>query len=408
MKCRYCNAVVTTLFLDLGNSPPSNSFILEENLNEREVFYPLKVYVCGECFLVQIEEYKRATDIFDNFYPYFSSYSKMWLSHAKAYVEDMCEMHGVTRDTKVVEIASNDGYLLQYFVKKGIQVLGIEPTGNTAQVAMDKGIPTVVDFFTSKLAKELVEAGKEPALLLGNNVLAHVPDINDFVRGLKILLNDKGIITLEFPHVLQLVQFVQFDTIYHEHFSYFSLFTVDNIFKKHGLTVYDVQEISTHGGSLRIFAKHSENNEINLEDRVQLLLDKEIQSGVNTLTYYQDFRTKVLKLKLDFLEFLVEQKKQGKKIVAYGAAAKGNTLLNFYGVKEDFITFTVDASPAKQGKFMPGSKIPIVAEGELRKHKPDYVVILPWNIKEEIVEQLEYIRNWNGKFVLPIPELKIF
>lgn len=407
MNCRFCKAPLEHVFIDLNNSPASNSFLTKEELNEPEIFYPLKVYTCTNCFLVQVDEYKKSDAIFNKEYAYFSSYSKDWLAHSKAYVQKMVERFGFDSTSSVMEIASNDGYLLQYFKEKNIPILGIEPTANTAKVAMDKGIETVVDFFGVRLAKELATKNRKADLLLGNNVLAHVPDIVDFVSGMKILLKDSGIITMEFPHLLQLINNNQFDTIYHEHFSYLSFYTVKKIFESAGLKLFDVEELSTHGGSLRIYATHADNNEQSVSNHVQLLSDKEFSYGIDTIEYYSGFTQKAFKAKIQLLEFLIEQKKLNKKVVAYGAAAKGNTLLNYCGVKNDLIDFVVDANPHKQNKFLPASHIPVVGEIEIKKTKPDYILILPWNLKMEITAQLDYIKEWGGKFVIPIPETEI-
>lgn len=407
MKCRFCENPLRHEFADLVNSPPSNSYLRAEQLNEPEVFFPLRVFVCEKCFLVQIDEYKKAGEIFDENYAYFSSFSKSWLAHSKKYVEMMTERFGFNEASQVIEIASNDGYLLQYFAEKNIKVLGIEPTLSTAQAARAKGIESWTEFFGVKLAERLKAENRQADLLLGNNVLAHVPDLHDFVGGLKIALKANGVITMEFPHVLQLVENNQFDTIYHEHFSYLLLHTVKEIFASKGLEIFDVQEISTHGGSLRIFAKNAENETHERSETVEKLLEKEKQSGLTDIKYYLDFQPKVEKVKLDLLAFLIEQKHAGKRVAAYGAAAKGNTLLNFCGVKKDLIDFVVDASPYKQGMFLPASHIPIVDESFIRREKPDFVLILPWNIKEEIFEQLKYIRDWDGKFAVAVPCLEI-
>jgi len=395
------------VFIDLVSSPASNSFLLYSQLNEPEVFYPLKVFACHKCFLVQLDEYKKFESIFDNQYAYFSSYSKSWLQHAKRYVESMTERFEYNELSQVIEIASNDGYLLQYFLGIKIPVLGIEPTANTAEAAIKKGINTVVDFFGTRLANQLTSKNIKADLLLGNNVLAHVPDIIDFVGGMKIILKDTGVITMEFPHLMQLVANNQFDTIYHEHFSYLSFHTVKKIFESQGLEMFDVDEIQTHGGSLRIYAKHKEDDSKLISPNVAALLKKETDEGMATIGYYNNFQQKALKVKYDFLAFLIEEKKSGKKIAAYGAAAKGNTLLNYCGIKNDLIDFVVDASPHKQNKFMPASHIPIVKEEILRETKPDYIIILPWNLSDEITVQLSYIKDWGGRFVVPIPDLKL-
>ena len=406
MKCRFCQTPLTHEFIDLGNAPPSNAFLSEEQLNEPEVFFPLKLYVCHHCFLVQIDEYKASEDIFANDYVYFSSYSSTWLAHARAYADMISDRLHLGSDSHVVEIASNDGYLLQNFVEKRIPCLGIEPTSGTAKVAREKGVPVLCEFFGEKLARELKAGSKQADLLLGNNVLAHVPDINDFVKGLKIALKDTGTITMEFPHLMQLVAQSQFDTIYHEHFSYLSFYTVREIFQAHGLVIYDVEELPTHGGSLRIYAGHERAGHVVTED-VEKLLVREKAEGMRSLDYYTQLGQAAEKIKLDLLEFLVRAKKEGKKVAAYGAAAKGNTLLNFCGVKSDLIDFAVDASPYKQGKFLPASHIPVLHPAEIKQQRPDYVLILPWNIADEIVGQETGIKDWGGSFVMAIPHLKV-
>jgi len=405
MKCRFCQTGLKHVFIDLFNSPASNSFLTIEQLNEPEYYYPLKVYVCHQCFLVQIDEYKKSATIFDKSYVYFSSYSRSWLQHAANYVDMMIDRFGFSEKSKVVEIASNDGYLLQYFVQKNIPVLGIEPAANTAEAAKEKGVESVIDFFGVRLAQTLSQQGVKADLLLGNNVLAHVPDIVDFVKGLKILLNDRGVITMEFPHLLQLIRHNQFDTIYHEHFSYLSFTTVKKIFEAAELEMFDVQEISTHGGSLRIYAKHPEDRSKEISPNVTMLLDKE--KGFSDVDYYSGFQHQALNIKMSFLDFLITQKKTGKKVAAYGAAAKGNTLLNYCGIKSDLIEYVADANPHKQNKFLPGSHISVVSETYLKEQKPDYVIIFPWNIKEEIQAQLSYIKEWGGKFVMAIPSFHI-
>jgi 2-polyprenyl-3-methyl-5-hydroxy-6-metoxy-1,4-benzoquinol methylase len=407
MQCRFCKTELEHVFIDLANSPASNSFLTKEQLNEPEVFYPLKVYTCHKCFLVQVDEYKKSDDIFNSDYVYFSSYSTTWLEHARRYTAKMIERFHYSSQSKVVEIASNDGYLLQYFRLKDIPVLGIEPTANTAKVAIEKGIDTIVDFFGVRLAKELKAKGIEADLLLGNNVLAHVPDIVDFVGGMKILLRADGVITMEFPHLVQLIDNNQFDTIYHEHFSYLSFYTVREIFASQGLELFDVEELPTHGGSLRIYAKHKDDKSKSVSLNVNALLKKEDAKGITRLSYYNNFGEKALKVKLNLLSFLIEQKKNGKQVAAYGAAAKGNTLLNYCGVKNDLVEFVVDANPNKQNKYLPSSHIPVVNDAYLKTEKPDYVLILPWNLKDEIMNQLKYIKEWGGQFVLPIPQLAI-
>lgn len=407
-QCRHCRSELNIEFVDLGFSPPSNSFLKMEALLQPEINFPLRILVCDTCYLVQIEEYASHSDIFSSDYAYFSSYSSSWLAHAKRYTENMIERFGFNSDSQIIELASNDGYLLQYFKEKNIPVLGIEPTANTAKVAEEKGIKSIVDFFGTRLAKLLVSEGYRADLLLGNNVLAHVPDINDFVQGMKIVLKENGVITMEFPHLLQLIQWNQFDTIYHEHFSYLSFITVNRIFESCGLHVFDVEELSTHGGSLRIFACHEEDRTKQHTERVINMTLLEEGIGLNKIETYQGFQKKAEKVKDEFVRFLIEAKTSGKYVAGYGAAAKGNTLLNFCGVRKDLLKFIVDASPHKQNKFIPGMHIPVVEESWIRKHQPDYVVILPWNIKEEISMQLNYIREWGGKFVIAVPELLIF
>lgn len=406
MNCRFCQTELTHTFIDLVNSPASNSFLTKEQLNEPETFYPLKVFTCHNCFLVQIDEYKKSDAIFNSEYVYFSSYSTSWLAHAKAYTEKMIHKFRFDGGSQIVEIASNDGYLLQYFKEKDIPVLGIEPTANTAAVAAGKGIESVTAFFGTALAEKLVTENRKADLLLGNNVLAHVPDIVDFVKGMKLLLKETGVITMEFPHLMQLVDNNQFDTIYHEHFSYLSFFTVKQIFESAGFTLFDVEELPTHGGSLRIYAKHQDATYA-VTENVALLLEKENRKGISRLSYYEGFQSKALNVKLELNQFLIDSKKEGKKIAAYGAAAKGNTLLNYCGIKNDLIDYVVDANPNKQGKWLPASHIPVMSETQLRNDQPDYVLILPWNLEKEILEQLSYIKDWGGKFVIPIPSLKI-
>jgi 2-polyprenyl-3-methyl-5-hydroxy-6-metoxy-1,4-benzoquinol methylase len=407
MVCRFCKNELQHTLIDLVNSPASNSFLQKDQLNEPEVFYPLKVFICDNCFLAQIDEYKKSAAIFDSGYVYFSSYSQTWLDHARRYTEYMIERFGLSEKSTVIEIASNDGYLLQYFKERNVPVLGIEPTSNTAEVAKQKGIETIVDFFGVPLAKKLVKNNTGADLLLGNNVLAHVPDIVDFVAGLKLLLNPEGVITFEFPHLLQLIENSQFDTIYHEHFSYLSLYAVKQIFESQALKIFDVEELETHGGSLRIFASHSNDNSKIISNNVAQLLEKEKSNGLQDLAYYRNFQEKAFRIKTDLLQFLLKEKTSGKKIAAYGAAAKGNTLLNYCGVKNDLIDFVVDRNPNKQEKWLPGSHIPVVNEDYLKLQQPDFVLILPWNLRNEIILQLSYIKDWGGKFVIPIPKLEI-
>ncbi len=406
VKCRFCGQELKDTFVNLGLSPLSNSYVKKDALNKGEYFFPLHVRVCQNCFLVQLEEYESPADIFTD-YAYFSSYSDLWLAHAKKYVEMVTKRFSLTENSQVVEIASNDGYLLQYFLEKNIPVLGIEPAKNVAKVAIAKGIHTISEFFGAELAEKLVTEKGRADLLLGNNVLAHVPDLNDFVAGLNILLNDDGVITMEFPRLLNLIAENQFDTIYHEHFSYLSLLTVQKVFATHGLRIFAVQELNTHGGSLRIFACKESCLKHQQEESVGQLLAKEIAFGLDKIDTYLDFSEKVKKVKYDLLQLLVELKNQGKTIVAYGAPAKGNTLLNYCGVKNEFLDYTVDRSPHKQGLFLPGTQIPILDPAEILQTKPDYVLILPWNLKEEIMSQLEYIRQWEAKFILPIPKVEV-
>ena len=407
MNCRFCNAKLNFEFVDLINSPPSNSFLTKDQLNKPEKFYPLKLFLCDKCLLVQIEEYKKSNEIFNENYLYYSSFSKLWLEHAKNYVDLVLKRFELNKDSLVIEIGSNDGYLLQFFQDLAIPSLGIEPSSKTAKVAKEKGIEVIEDYFSISLAEKLREQNLKADLLVGNNVLAHVPNVNDFVQGLKILLKDRGVITMEFPHLMQLIENTQFDTIYHEHFSYFSFITVSKIFEHHSLEIFDVEELLTHGGSLRIYAKHQEDNTKTISANVKTLIDKESSRKMNSIEYYRNFQEKVDKLKNTFLKFLINQKLKGKTIIAYGAAAKGNTLLNYCGVKKDLISFIVDISPYKQGRFLPASHIPIVNESEISKVKPDFIVILPWNIKNEIMNQLSYTKEWGCKFVIPIPEVVI-
>lgn len=406
-KCRFCKATLDRTFVDLGASPLCQSFLSAEQLNHMEPFYPLHVYVCGSCFLVQLQEYVAPQNIFSD-YLYFASFSDSWLAHVKAYTDQIGQRFPMTEKSLVVEIASNDGYLLQYFVEKKVPVLGIEPAANVAAVAMQKGIPCLVKFFGSATARELVASGKQADLLLGNNVLAHVPDINDFVSGMKILLKPQGIITMEFPHLMRLMEQNQFDTIYHEHFSYLSFFTVEKVFAAHGLTLFDVEELFTHGGSLRIYARHAEDSSKPVGPRVAELRTREEAAGFARLETYSRFAEQVKETKRKLLEFLIHAKQSRKKIVGYGAPGKGNTLLNYCAIRTDFLDYTVDRSPHKQGKFCPGTRIPIYSPDRIRETRPDYLLILPWNLKDEIIQQTAYIREWGGQFVVPIPEVTIY
>ncbi len=406
LNCRFCGSALKHSFVDLGMSPLSNSYIKSENLQKMEPFYPLHAFVCKKCFLVQLPEFESPEAIFSD-YAYFSSFSDSWLLHAKTYTRLMVERFGFNEDSLIVEIASNDGYLLQYFKEKDVPVLGIEPAKNVAKVAIKAGIPTITEFFGMKTAVELARCGEKADLLLGNNVLAHVPDLNDFVKGLKVLLKEKGIITMEFPHLQKLMEMNQFDTIYHEHFSYFSFTTVHQVFKTHGLILFDVQELPTHGGSLRIYGCHAEDSSKLMTERVSELLDREETKGFRNLDLYLSFAEKVKETKRNILEFFIQAKKKGEIIVGYGAPAKGNTLLNYCGIKTDFIDYTVDRSPYKQGLFLPGTHIAICSPDEIKKSKPDFLVILPWNLKDEIVEQMQSIREWGGEFVTFIPQVEI-
>ena len=404
--CRFCGTALEHTFVDLGASPLAQSFLSQGQLNHMEPFYPLHVYVCGNCFLVQLQEFVAPENIFSD-YLYFASYSDSWLAHAKAYAELMVQRFAINEKSLVVEIASNDGYLLQYFVQKKVPVLGVEPAANVAAVAVQKGIPSLVKFFNSETARELVAKGQQADLLLGNNVLAHVPDINNFVAGMKILLKPTGVITMEFPHLMRLMEENQFDTIYHEHFSYISFLVVEKIFAAHGLTLFDVQELPTHGGSLRIFARHAEDSSKPVGPRVTELRSREQSAGFDQLEAYSRFAEQVKETKRKLLEFLIHAKQNGKKIAAYGAAAKGNTLLNYCGIRTDFVEYVVDRSPYKQGKFLPGVRIPIYPPEQIRETRPDYLLILPWNLKDEVIKTSAYIREWGGQFVVPVPEVRV-
>lgn len=404
--CRFCGEPLHHTFVDLGMSPLCESYVSAEQLNMMEPFYPLHVYVCGACFLVQLEEYVSPENIFSE-YAYFSSYSNDWLRHAENYVAMTSARFGLDRHSHVVEVASNDGYLLQYFVARGIPVLGVEPARNVAEVAIGKGVPTLVEFFGEETARRLAAEGKAADLLLGNNVLAQVPDINDFVKGMKLLLKPRGVITMEFPHLVRLMEENQFDTIYHEHFSYFSFISAEKIFAAHGLTLFDVEELPTHGGSLRIYARHNEDDSRPVAPAVQSLVAREIAAGIDRIDTYAAFTEQVKETKRKLLDFLIAARRQGKSIAGYGAPGKGNTLLNYCGIRTDFLDFTVDRNPYKQGKFLPGTHIPIFSPERIAETKPDYVLILPWNFKDEIMEQIAFIREWGGQFVVPIPEVRV-
>lgn len=406
--CRFCGAQLEHTVVDLGASPIANEFLNASQLSQAEPFYPLHVMVCAHCFLVQVADCISARHIFSDNYAYFSSFSDSWLEHAHAYVEMITTRLALDKQQQVVEVASNDGYLLQYFVARGIPVLGIEPTANTAAAASKKGIPTVVKFLGENTARELANDGKQADLLIGNNVLAHVPDINDFVEGLRLLLKPTGVLTTEFPHLMRLMAENQFDTMYHEHYQYLSLLTVEKVFGAHGMMVFDVEELPTHGGSLRLYVRHTSDATKPPTSRVQDLRERELTAGYDHLKVYFSFAERVKETKRRLLEFLIAAKRSGKTIVGYGAPAKGNTLLNYCGVRTDFIDYTVDRSPHKQGLFLPGTRIPIHVPDRIRDTKPDYVLILPWNIQDEVMRQMAFIGEWGGQFVVPIPEVKVY
>ena len=404
MKCRHCQTELEHVFLDLGYAPPSNAYLTNEGLNAPETTYPLKLFVCHECWLVQTEDYSEADELFSDDYAYFSSTSQGWLQHAARYAEDITARLNLNEKSFVIEVASNDGYLLKNFVAAGIPCLGVEPTDSTADAAETIGVSVLREFFGVETSKSLVVNGKSADLICGNNVYAHVPDINDFTQGLRIALKEGGTVNLEFPHLMRLIDQNQFDTVYHEHFSYLSLTTVSRIFAEAGLRVFDIEELSTHGGSLRIFGCHADDPR-DTTSAVLEMLDREKSFGLQNLELYKEFQQKANTVKNNFLAFLIEQKNAGKTIAAYGAAAKGNTLMNYAGIKHDLIDFVCDAALSKQGKYMPGSHIPILAPEELAKRKPDWVVILPWNIAEEVMSQ--QVMPWGGKFVIAVPELKV-
>ncbi len=406
--CRFCGTALTQTFVDLGMSPLCESYVSADRLNQMEPFYPLHVYVCDSCYLVQLQEYVSPAEIFTE-YAYFSSYSDSWVEHARRYTEMITHRLGLGSQSFVVELASNDGYLLQHFVAKGIPALGIEPAVNVARVAEAKGISTLVKFFGEKTAREVVSEGRCADLIIGNNVLAQVPDINDFVRGIQILLKKpRGVVTIEVPHLMRLIVENQFDTIYHEHFSYFSLMSVEKIFAAHGLTLFDVEELPTHGGSLRIYARHETDRSHPVSPNMIELRAKELAAGFTRMDTYKVFTGKVMETKRKLLEFLIEAKRKGKTIVGYGAPGKGNTLLNYCGIRTDFLDYTVDRNVYKQGKFLPGTHIPIYHPDKIKETKPDYVLILPWNFKDEIMQQVAYIREWGGQFIVPIPEVRVY
>jgi len=407
MKCRHCKSELKLSLVDLGSAPPSNAYLTRQKLQAPEKWFPLRVLVCENCWLVQTEDFADAHELFDANYAYFSGFSKSWLEHSERYVADMTALFHLNSESHVVEVAANDGYLLQYVKARGIPCTGIEPTASTAKAAKAKGIEIVEEFFGVELAKKLVKQGRQADLTAANNVLAHVPDINDFVAGFAVLLKPGGVATFEFPHLMRLVAENQFDTIYHEHFSYLSLHAVKRIFERNNLTVFDVEELPTHGGSLRVFAQRKDTGHHATTSHVVELLKREDAAGMMTAGYYAGFQSKADKVKNDLLAFLIEAKREGKKVASYGAAAKGNTLLNYAGVRPDLLPFVADRNPAKQGKYLPGSRIPIVAEACILENWPDYVVILPWNLREEVMTQLGYIREWGGRFVTAVPKLEV-
>jgi len=406
LQCRFCAAPLTTTFVDLGMSPLCQTHIEPAQLQSMEPFYPLHAYVCERCFLVQLPPCVTSETLFTE-YAYFSSYSTTWVEHARRYAAMATHRFGLGRTSKVMEIASNDGYLLQHFAAAGVPVLGIEPAANVARAAVEKGVPTIVRFFGVESAADIAREHGRPDLIVGNNVLAHVPDLNDFVAGMKHLLAPTGVITMEFPHLMRLMAGNQFDTIYHEHFSYFSLVTVEKVFAHHGLSIFDVEELPTHGGSLRIYASHAGTAGRPVDARVEALRRREEQDGFLTVQRYRGFDEQVKGTKRKLLAFLVDAKSRGRKIVGYGAPGKGNTLLNYCGIRTDFLDFTVDANPYKQGKFTPGTHIPILPPERIREARPDYVLILPWNLKDEIMQAAAYVRDWGGRFVVPIPEAQV-
>jgi hypothetical protein len=405
-KCLFCKAPLRRTFVDLGMSPLCESYLAVEQVNQMEPFYPLHVKVCEQCYLVQLEVYVSPEHIFTE-YAYFSSYSDSWLRHSSNYVDMISERLGLDGKSLAVELASNDGYLLQYFVKKGIPALGVEPAVNVARVAERKGVPTLIKFFGRETAREMVATGQAADLVIGNNVLAQVPDINDFVGGIRIVLKSSGVATLEFPHLVKLMEENQYDTIYHEHFSYFSLIAVEKIFAAHGLVLFDVDEIPTHGGSIRIYLRHLEDSSKPVTPAVLKLRARELALGLNRMETYANFAEQVIESKRALLELLIRLRREGKRVAGYGAPGKGNTLLNYCGIRTDFLEFTVDRNPYKHGRFLPGTHIPIFPVERIRECRPDYILILPWNLKIEIVAQLAYVREWGAKFIVPIPTARI-
>lgn len=406
MKCRHCAVPLELTFVDLGSAPPSNAYLTEQTLHAPEKWFPLRVLVCEQCWLAQTEDFARANELFDAEYAYFSGFSTSWLAHCERYVADMAARFALDGTSHVVEVAANDGYLLQYVKARGIPCTGIEPTASTAATARAKGIPIVEDFFGARLAQALATEGRQADLMTANNVLAHVPDINDFAAGFAVLLKPQGVATFEFPHLMRLVAENQFDTIYHEHFSYLSFGTVVRIFATVGLDVFDVEELPTHGGSLRVFAQRADGGRQPRSSRIDVLLQREADAGLLDAATYAGFQVRADRVKNDFLAFLLQMKREDKRVAAYGAAAKGNTLLNYAGVRPDLIPFVVDRNPAKQGKYLPGSRIPIVGEERLKSTQPDRIVILPWNLREEVMAQLDYARSWGARFVTAVPALE--
>jgi len=407
MHCRHCGTTLTLDLIDLGSAPPSNAYLSKDDLRTPEKWFPLQVRVCEACWLVQTEDYAHFSELFSDDYAYFSSYSKSWLLHAEHYVKQVVQRFNLGLNSHVVEVASNDGYLLQYVQQQGIPCLGIEPTASTAQAARAKGISIVEEFFGLLQAELLAARGFQADLMIANNVLAHVPDINDFVSGFARLLKPHGVATFEFPHLLNLVQENQFDTIYHEHFSYLSLLTVQRIFDINGLGVFDVELLPTHGGSLRVYAQRKDYGIHLISDTVSTLLNEEKAAGMEGVGFYQSFQKCADQVKNDLVHFLIETKRAGKRVAAYGAAAKGNTLMNYAGVRPDLVEFVVDRNPAKQGKYMPGSRIPILGENALQEKRPDYILVLPWNLRNEVFQQLQYAQTWGAKFVTAVPNLAI-
>jgi SAM-dependent methyltransferase len=404
--CLFCGTPLRHTFVDLGMSPLCESYVSPAHLNSMEPFYPLHVFVCEKCFLVQLQEYVNPADIFSE-YAYFSSYSDSWVEHARRYTVLMEERFSLTAASLVVELASNDGYLLQHFVKRGIPVLGIEPAANVARAAEERNVPTLVEFFDDKMARRLAAEGRQADLIAGNNVLAQVPSVNTFVEGIRILLKPEGVVTIEFPHLMRLMQENQFDTIYHEHFFYFSFIAAEKVFASHGLTLFDVEELPTHGGSLRIYGRHEKNAKLPLTDRAKELRQRELNAGLLKLETYESFEQQVRQTKRKLLALLGDLKSKGKTIAGYGAPGKGNTLLNYCGIRHDFLEYTVDRNPYKQGKFLPGTHVPIYPPERIRETKPDYILILPWNFKDEIMQQISFIREWGAQFIIPIPEARI-